>query len=78
MLQTFLADRTSNYKPTNLEDYNKEIDEALEEALAGNYIPRERWKTRPLSGKKSKVAHPVSKAIRKSISIYTEGFVSKC
>jgi L-lactate utilization protein LutC len=41
MLKTFLASRAGTYEPNSIEQYNKEIDEALAEAGAGNYITQE-------------------------------------
>ncbi len=41
MLKTFLAGRTDNYGPINIEQYNKEIDEALQEVASANYITQE-------------------------------------
>ena len=41
MLKTFLAGRVGTYEPVNMEQYNKEIDEALAEEAAGNYITQE-------------------------------------
>ena len=41
MLKTFLAGRTKTYEPINIEQYNKEIDEALAEGTAGSYITQE-------------------------------------
>lgn len=41
MLKTFLAGRTKANDPVSIEQYNREIDEALEEVEAGNYITQE-------------------------------------
>ncbi|MEO6636694.1 MAG: hypothetical protein ABIN25_00370 [Ginsengibacter sp.] len=41
MVKTFLAGRDGTYDVTDIEEYNKEIDEALEEIAAGNYITQE-------------------------------------
>ncbi len=41
MVKTFLAGRAVAYEVTDIEEYNKEIDEALEEIAAGNYITQE-------------------------------------
>lgn len=41
MVKTFLAGRAGAYEVTDIEEYNKEIDEALEEIAAGNYITQE-------------------------------------
>ena len=41
MLKAFLAGRVGTYEPVNMEQYNKEIDEALAEEAAGNYITQE-------------------------------------
>ena len=38
LLRTFLESRTKTTDPIVIEQYNKEIDEALAEAEAGNYI----------------------------------------
>ncbi len=38
MLKTFLQRRTENDDRISIEQYNKEIDEALAEVEAGNYI----------------------------------------
>ena len=38
MLKTFLESRTRTADPMSIAQYNKEIDEALAEAEAGNYI----------------------------------------
>lgn len=41
MVKTFLAGRAGTHDFTDIEEYNKEIDEALEEVEAGNYITQE-------------------------------------
>lgn len=41
MLKTFLASRTKTEDHISIEQYNKEIDEALDEAASGNYITQE-------------------------------------
>jgi predicted transcriptional regulator len=41
MLKTFLAGRARTYEPMSIEQYNKEIDEALAEVEAGNYLTQE-------------------------------------
>jgi len=41
MLKTFLQRRTESANHISIEQYNKEIDEALTEAAAGNYITQE-------------------------------------
>ncbi len=41
MLKTFLAGRSKTGESISIEQYNKEIDEALAEAEAGNYITQE-------------------------------------
>lgn len=41
MLKTFLNSRTKTDSRITIEQYNKEIDEALAEAEAGNYITQE-------------------------------------
>lgn len=41
MLKTFLQRRPKNDGRISLEQYNKEIDEALAEVAAGNYITQE-------------------------------------
>lgn len=41
MLKTLLQRRNSDIDRISIEDYNKEIDEALAEAEAGNYITQE-------------------------------------
>ncbi len=41
MLKTFLAGRSGLYDSTDIKQYNKEIDEALEEVASGNYITQE-------------------------------------
>ncbi len=38
MLKTFLKGRNENMQRISIEQYNKEIDEALAEVEAGNYI----------------------------------------
>ena len=42
MLKTFLASRATNDKSISTEQYNKEIDEALAEAEAGDYITQDK------------------------------------
>ncbi|MDB5278404.1 MAG: hypothetical protein JWR61_3359 [Ferruginibacter sp.] len=41
MLKTFLAGRSNTADHISIEQYNKEIEEALEQAEAGNYITQE-------------------------------------
>jgi uncharacterized protein YdbL (DUF1318 family) len=41
MLKTFLQGRTEDTGRISIEQYNKEIDEAMEEVAAGNYITQE-------------------------------------
>lgn len=41
LLKTFLGSRKKNLQPFSLEQYNQEIDEALEEEKAGNYLTQE-------------------------------------
>ncbi len=41
MLKTFLKGRQEKTERISIEQYNKEIDEALAEAKAGNYITQE-------------------------------------
>lgn len=41
MLKTLLIGRTVDETPVTYEQYNKEIDEALENVKAGNYITQE-------------------------------------
>ena len=41
MLKTFLASRTGIADSISIEQYNKEIDEALEEVEEGNYITQD-------------------------------------
>ncbi len=41
MLKTFFRGRSPESQPTNIEQYNKEIDEAIVEMEAGNYISQE-------------------------------------
>ncbi len=41
MLKAFLNSRKENMEHISIEQYNKEIDEALEEREAGNYITQE-------------------------------------
>ena len=41
MLKTFLQRRTEETSRISIEQYNKEIDEALEEIEKGNYITQE-------------------------------------
>ena len=41
MLKTFLQRRNEDTDRTSIELYNKEIDEALAEAAAGNYISQD-------------------------------------
>ncbi len=41
MLKTFLAGRAKSNEPVSIEQYNKEIDEALAEVEAGNYLTQE-------------------------------------
>jgi predicted transcriptional regulator len=46
MLKTFLSGRQASPERISLEDYNKEIDEALAEAEAGDYITQEEMEKR--------------------------------
>ncbi len=46
MLKTFLSGRHTSSERISLEDYNKEIDEALAEAEAGDYITQEEMEKR--------------------------------
>lgn len=41
MLKTFLQKRSVDAGRISIEQYNKEIDEALEEVAAGNYITQD-------------------------------------
>lgn len=41
MLKTFLNGRQENTSRISIEQYNKEIDEAMEEVKEGNYITQE-------------------------------------
>jgi len=41
LLKTFLGSRTKSNKPISIEQYNKEIDQALIEVEEGNYITQE-------------------------------------
>lgn len=41
MLKTFLQKRSVDTGRISIEEYNKEIDEAIAEAEAGNYITQE-------------------------------------
>lgn len=41
LLKTFVQNRNQNPERISLEQYNQEIDEALAEAAAGNYISQE-------------------------------------
>jgi predicted transcriptional regulator len=41
MLKTFLRGRNKEEKRINIEQYNREIDDALSEAEAGDYITQE-------------------------------------
>ncbi len=41
MLKTFLKSRKENPVRISIEQYNKEIDEAMAEVAAGNYITQE-------------------------------------
>jgi CDP-diacylglycerol pyrophosphatase len=46
MLKTFLKGRKENMEHISIEQYNKEIDEALAEAAAGNSITQEEMEKR--------------------------------
>ncbi len=46
MLKTFLQRRNEDTDRISIEQYNKEIDEALTEAEAGNYITQEEMEKR--------------------------------
>ena len=46
MLKTFLLGRHKNEGRISLEQYNVEVDEALAEAVAGNYITQEEMEKR--------------------------------
>lgn len=41
MLETFLKNRSELQERISLEQYNREIDEAMDEAAAGDYISQE-------------------------------------
>jgi hypothetical protein len=41
MLRAFLRERSEENRQTSIEQYNKEIDEAVAEMEAGNYISQE-------------------------------------
>ena len=41
MLKTFLAGRPATDEPVSIEQYNKEIDEALAEVEMRNYVSQE-------------------------------------
>ena len=41
MIKTFLRSRNSEVMPQNLEDYNRELEQADEEIEAGDYISHE-------------------------------------
>lgn len=41
LLKTFLASRSGTSESVSIEQYNKEIDEALAEAETGNFITQE-------------------------------------
>jgi hypothetical protein len=41
MLKTFLTTRNENAVDVSIEQYNKDIDESLAEAAAGNYITQD-------------------------------------
>ena len=41
LLKTFLASRSGTAESVSIEQYNKEIDEALAEVEAGNFITQE-------------------------------------
>ncbi len=41
MLKVFLQGRKETGESVSIEQYNKEIDESLEEAASGNYITQE-------------------------------------
>ncbi|HTN07432.1 MAG TPA: hypothetical protein VL121_11900 [Agriterribacter sp.] len=60
-----------------MEQYSKEIDEALTEVEAGNYITRTKWKNGQLNGKGSKMVSPATTPTGKSISLYFAGLLSK-
>jgi predicted transcriptional regulator len=46
MLKTFLQSRQQSKSRISLEQYNREIDEALAEAETGNYITQEEMEKR--------------------------------
>jgi hypothetical protein len=46
MLKTFLLRRNEDTDRISIEQYNKEIDEALAEAEAGNYITQDEMEKR--------------------------------
>lgn len=50
---------------TIIEQYNKEIDEAIAEVEAGNYISGRTWKSRQLNGRDCKVAASAAKTTGK-------------
>ena len=56
MLKAFLQQRNQDTDRISLEQYNKEIDEALAEVEAGNYITQEEMEKEPPNGKRSKMA----------------------
>jgi predicted SnoaL-like aldol condensation-catalyzing enzyme len=46
MLKTLLKGRTQSADRASIESYNQEIDEALDQAAAGNYISQEEMEKR--------------------------------
>lgn len=67
MLKTFLTGRNRFSERTTLEQYNQEIDAALAEVEAGNYITQEEMEKEPPNGERSYLASPCSKTIRRSL-----------
>ena len=61
LLKTFLHRRNEDTGRISIEQYNKEIDEALAEVEAGNYITQEEMENKRLNGKRSKMACPAAK-----------------
>ena len=67
LLKTFLHRRNEDTGRISIEQYNKEIDEALAEVEAGNFITQEEMENKRLNGKRRKMASPVAKPTGKSL-----------
>lgn len=50
MLKAFISSRTRDLQPVSLEEYNRELEQAVAEVEAGDYVPHEEVMKRHFKG----------------------------